>query len=112
MINVPGRYKIKGKEKKWLLKRAFLPELPREVLYRRKAGFSLPVARWLREDLRDLLEDRLSPHVLYAHGLFDPSVVEVLKREHLERKRNNSVVLWSLLMFQLWLHHYGSVLKR
>ena len=50
--DVPGKLKIRGREKKYLLKRALAADLPPEILYRKKAGFSLPLARWLREDLR------------------------------------------------------------
>lgn len=106
MARVPGRFKIKGREKKRLLKRAFSADLPREVLYRKKAGFSVPIARWLREDLRELLDDVLSRDRLCRQGYFDPSVVERLKWEHVERKRDNSSTLWSLLMFQLWAESY------
>lgn len=106
MAGVPGHMKIRRLRKKHLLKKAFEKDLPREVLYRRKAGFSLPVARWLREDLRGLLEDVLSPRRLARDGLFDPSVVESLKREHFSRKRDNSSALWGLVMFHLWADNY------
>jgi asparagine synthase (glutamine-hydrolysing) len=106
MARIPGRFKIRRGEKKHLLKRAFSLDLPREILYRKKAGFSLPVARWLREDLRGLLEDHVSPDRLRRQGWFEPAVVETLKTEHYERKRNNSSVLWALLMFQLWVDEY------
>jgi asparagine synthase (glutamine-hydrolysing) len=106
MARIPGRFKIRRGDKKHLLKRAFTPDLPREILYRKKAGFSLPVARWLREDLRGLLEDHVSPDRLRRQGWFDPAVIETLKTEHYERKRNNSSVLWALLMFQLWVDEY------
>jgi asparagine synthase (glutamine-hydrolysing) len=107
MAQVPGQFKIKGNRKKHLLKQAFAADLPRSLLNRRKAGFSIPVARWLREDLRGLLEDYLSADRLSRQGFFEPIVVEVLKREHFEGRRNNSSVLWALLMFQLWAENYG-----
>jgi asparagine synthase (glutamine-hydrolysing) len=102
MARIPGRFKIRGGEKKRLLKRAFAPDLPREILYRKKAGFSLPVARWLREDLRGLVEEHLGAERLRRQGWIEPAVVETLKTEHYERRRNNSSVLWALLMLQLW----------
>jgi asparagine synthase (glutamine-hydrolysing) len=106
MARIPGRFKIRRGQKKRLLKRAFSSDLPREILYRKKAGFSLPVARWLREDLREILEDYLGAERLERQGWFEPRVVETLKTEHFERKRNNSSVLWALLMFQLWASEY------
>jgi asparagine synthase (glutamine-hydrolysing) len=108
MAGVPGDLKIRRLQKKHLLKKAFEKDLPREVLHRRKAGFSLPIARWLREDLRGLLEDVLSPRRLAQDGLFEPSVVESLKREHFLRTRDRSSALWGLLMFHLWADNYLS----
>jgi len=107
MAQVPGRFKIKGNRKKHLLKQAFAADLPRGLLNRRKSGFSIPVARWLREDLRGLLEDYLSADRLGRQGYFEPRAVEALKREHFEGRRNHSSILWGLLMFQLWAKNYG-----
>jgi asparagine synthase (glutamine-hydrolysing) len=106
MAQVPGRLKIRGNRKKYLLKRAFAPDLPRTILDRKKAGFSIPLARWLREDLRGLVEDYLSADRIHRQGYFEPRVVEQLKCEHFGRKRNHSTVIWGLLMFELWAEKY------
>lgn len=106
MASVPEKWKIRGREKKWLLKKAFEPDVPRDVLYRKKAGFSLPVARWLREDLRPLRDELLAPERIRQQGLFDPRAVETLKREHDQYRRSHAPLLWSLLMFQLWAENY------
>jgi asparagine synthase (glutamine-hydrolysing) len=107
MAGVPGALKVRGMQKKYFLRRAFERDLPKEILSRRKSGFSLPVARWLREDLRNLLEDTLSVSRLDRDGLFDPAVVADLKREHYSRTRDRSSVLWALLMFHLWADNYA-----
>jgi len=107
MAGVPGALKICGMKKKHFLKRAFQQDLPKEVLHRRKSGFVLPVARWLREDLRTLLEDTLSVSRLNRDGRFDPAAVADLKREHYTRTRDRSTVLWALLMFHLWADNYA-----
>jgi asparagine synthase (glutamine-hydrolysing) len=107
MANVPGRLKIKGRQKKAFLKRAFSTDLPEEILHRKKSGFSIPVARWLREDLRGLMDDYLGFDRLLRQGFFDPARVQSLRREHDDLRRNNSSVLWSLLMFQLWMENHG-----
>jgi asparagine synthase (glutamine-hydrolysing) len=102
MATVPGNLKIKHREKKHLLKRALEADLPPEILYRKKAGFSLPLARWLREDLRPLCDEFLAPEALRKQGWFEPEAVESLKAEHHDRRRNNATALWALMMFQLW----------
>jgi asparagine synthase (glutamine-hydrolysing) len=107
MAGVPGRLKIRRGEKKYLLKRALEADLPREIIHRKKAGFSLPLARWLREDLRRMVDELLAPETLRRQGWFAPSVVEELKAEHLARRRNNSTALWALMMFQLWAREWS-----
>jgi asparagine synthase (glutamine-hydrolysing) len=107
MAGVPGSLKVRGLQKKRFLKAAFRHDLPYEILNGKKAGFSLPVARWLREDLRGLLEDTLSVSRLQRDGLFDPASVAELKREHYSRTRDRSSVLWALLMFHLWADNYA-----
>jgi asparagine synthase (glutamine-hydrolysing) len=107
MAGAPARLKIRGLDKKHLLKRAFKDDLPREVLHRRKGGFSLPVARWLREDLDGLLDDVMSPARLRQEGLFAPEAVERLRREHRLRQHDWSSALWALLMFHLWKDRYA-----
>ena len=100
--------KIRALQKKRFLKIAFECDLPTEILERKKSGFSLPVARWLREDLNGLLEDTLSTSRLQGDGLFNLGEVENLKREHHARRRDRSSVLWALMMFHLWADNYTS----
>jgi asparagine synthase (glutamine-hydrolysing) len=107
MAGVPGNLKVRGMRKKHFLKMAFQHDLPKEILQRKKSGFSLPVARWLREDLRGLLEDTLSVSRLNRDGLFDAAVVADIKREHYTRRRDRSSTLWALLMFHLWADQYA-----
>jgi asparagine synthase (glutamine-hydrolysing) len=107
MAGVPGTLKVRGMRKKHFLRMAFRHDLPKEILHRKKSGFSLPVARWLREDLRGLLEDTLCVSRLNRDGLFDPAVIAGLKREHYTRRRDCSSILWALLMFHLWADNYA-----
>ena len=91
---------------KALLKTAFAGVLPPEVLTRRKQGFMIPLARWLRTDLREAMEDLLAPRRVHARGFFVPAAVERLKREHLERRRSHADRLWALMMLELWMRTY------
>jgi asparagine synthase (glutamine-hydrolysing) len=80
--------------------------LPPEILARPKHGFMIPLARWLRTELRSAVHDLLAPKVVSARGLFEPAAVEALKREHLTRERNHADRLWTLMMAELWMRHY------
>jgi asparagine synthase (glutamine-hydrolysing) len=96
------RLKISRLRKKWLLKQAAAQLVPKEILTAPKQGFSIPAARWLREDLREYATDVLSESTLRRQGFFEPEVVQGLYREHLARREDHSRRLWGVLTFTLW----------
>jgi asparagine synthase (glutamine-hydrolysing) len=103
---VPSRLKLDRLKTKVLLKRAMGNRLPEGVAARRKKGFGIPTAKWLKADLRELLLDELSAERLRQQGLFDPREVERLVSDHLSGRRGLHKELWTLLMFQLWHRNY------
>jgi asparagine synthase (glutamine-hydrolysing) len=105
-LRLSPRMKIPGLHLKGLLKEAFADVLPPEVLSHRKQGFMIPLGRWLRTDLRDMLEELLSPASLKRRGLFLPVAVERMKHEHLSRTRQHADRLWTLMMAELWMREY------
>ncbi len=105
-LGLPPKVKIPGFRLKGFLKSAFADVLPREVLSHGKQGFMIPLGRWLRTDLRDMLGDLLAPERVRARGLFNPTVVEELKQEHLSGARSHSDRLWSLMILETWMRHY------
>jgi len=102
-LRIPPSTKIPGFRLKGLLKAAFADVLPPPVLSHRKQGFMIPLGRWLRTDLRDVMEELLAPDRVRARGLFRPDAVETLKREHLAETRSHSDRLWTLMMLELWI---------
>jgi asparagine synthase (glutamine-hydrolysing) len=66
----------------------------------------IPVGRWLRTDLRHLLDDALAPERVRARGLWRPDVVSRLVDEHLTGVRTHSDRLWTLLVLELWMREY------
>ncbi|HMH52712.1 MAG TPA: asparagine synthase (glutamine-hydrolyzing) [Candidatus Acidoferrum sp.] len=105
-LRIAPRVKLAGRRLKAVLKAAFADVLPRELLTRRKQGFMIPLARWLRTDLREAMEDLLAADRVRARGLLVPAVVDTLKREHLERRRSHADRLWSLMMLEQWMRSY------
>jgi asparagine synthase (glutamine-hydrolysing) len=99
---LPARMKLKGRESKHLLKRAFADLLPPENVNRRKMGFGVPVGEWFRGPLKPLLSDALFSEQSERRGYFQPSEVRRLFSEHIERRSDHGFALWSLLMLELW----------
>jgi asparagine synthase (glutamine-hydrolysing) len=103
---VPSRLKIPGMRKKHLLRSAMAERLPRAVLDKKKVGLEMPYSRWLKHDLRDVLERYLSTDRLADSGLFRPEGVRALVDEHIENRRDNGRALWGLLNYMMWLEVY------
>jgi asparagine synthase (glutamine-hydrolysing) len=103
---LPAVWKLGRGVPKRLLKRSLQSRLPRQILVRPKKGFGIPVARWLRGPLRDLLHDLLGPNRLARQALFQPKEVARLISEHEAGARDHRKPLWTLLMFQLWYDHW------
>ena len=96
-------------EKKYILKELFKPLLPNDILYRKKMGFSVPLAEWLRTELKDITVDCLFNR---KQGLVDylkPSAIKAMWDDHQSEKQDNSAPLWSMLMFQMWWDEYMAV---
>jgi asparagine synthase (glutamine-hydrolysing) len=101
-LTLPSRQHVRGLRKKVLLRKAVAPLVPELLLRRRKRGFSIPAAAWLRGDLEPFARDTLSEATLRRQGFFDPVVVRRLLDDHIARKEDLSRQLWGLLAFTLW----------
>ena len=99
---VSTHLKYRGRVSKYLLKRYVEARLPGLNVHRRKQGFVIPLAAWLRGDLRPVAEDLLlSPRSL-GRGYFVPARVRRLWREHQREARDHAARLWALMVFEQW----------
>jgi asparagine synthase (glutamine-hydrolysing) len=105
-LALPPSLKLRGGRPKALLKAAFADVLPPAVLAQPKRGFMIPLARWLRHDLREMMDDLLAPVHVRDRGLFDARAVARLTTEHLDGTRSHSDRLWALMMTELWMRRY------
>ena len=103
---IPNKYKQRGYEGKWVLKKAMEPYLPKEIIYRPKSGFGVPLRRWLKNDLRELLGDLLSADSLNRRGLFSAQSVQKLISDNDDGKIDASYTLLSLLCIEIWCRAY------
>lgn len=107
--NVPPTLKLKGLLRpttKYILRRAMRDVLPREVLHQPKAGFAAPVDYWLAHDLKDMVDDLLSPDQLRKRALFNPSSVDRFVHEHRSGRHDWSMQLWQFLTLELWMQTF------
>lgn len=100
---LPPAFRLKAREGKYLLKRAMESRLPREILYREKMGFSIPLARWFRGPLRESVRHRLLESTLKEIGFFDMRFIKRLLDEHTSGISDHSAPIWALLMFESFL---------
>ena len=103
LSGLPPGLKLRGREGKYLFKRALEPYLPQEILYRPKMGFSVPLAGWFRGPLRQQVRDAVLGPVMTDSGYFNPRFLREMVDEHQSGARDYSVSLWSLLMFEAFL---------
>src|SRR5579863_708889 len=102
---IPARLKVKGLEKRYLFKRAFRSLLPAEIIRKKKHGFGIPVADWMRSDptLRDLARDTLLSRRAFERGYFRRQFVEELFRKHeTDQSSYYGDTIWSFLTLELW----------
>jgi asparagine synthase (glutamine-hydrolysing) len=104
---MPTRWKLRGSQGKYLLKRAMADLLPASVLHRPKMGFAVPLPRWFRRELRPLLHDVVLGPRACARGYFKVAAVERLVREHQAGRADHGHRLWILLMLELWHREYA-----
>jgi len=96
-LALPTAMKVRGRQKKLLLRRAVEPLLPREVVHGAKRGFSIPAAAWLRGELEPFARE-----VLHGAELVDRDVALGLLDAHVARRDDHSRPLWGLLSLELW----------
>ena len=97
---LPPRLKLRGGSGKHIFKRALEPYVPRDVLYRPKQGFSVPLANWFRGPLREKVRAAVTGTMLGSCGFFHPPTLTRLMDEHESGRRDHAAVLWLLVMFE------------
>jgi asparagine synthase (glutamine-hydrolysing) len=107
--NIPPRMKLKGflrPTTKYIFRKAMAGILPHEVLQQPKAGFAAPVDSWLAHDLKEMVDDLLSPAQLRHRGLFQPAAVQRYIDEHRSGRHDWSMQLWQFLTLELWMQTF------
>ncbi len=100
--SLPIKFKLRGLTTKWILKRVLAKYLPENLFERPKRGFVPPIGKWLRSDLREMIQDELAPNKVEQFGYINPLGVKNKLDLHLSNKQNNQQILWALLNLFRW----------
>jgi asparagine synthase (glutamine-hydrolysing) len=102
----PDELRVRGLSTKWILREAARKVLPPELGARPKSGFRVPVAAWLRGELREPLLDHLRSDASLTRKYYDAETLDRVVDEHLASKKNHEQILWTLLNLEIWHRNY------
>jgi len=103
---MPSKYRNKGYQSKYILKKAMEPYLDKEILYRKKQGFPTPLAIMFQGELKDYVHDIIMSELALDRGYFNRSEIAKLLDEHNSGKQDHHKILWQLLVLELWHREY------
>jgi asparagine synthase (glutamine-hydrolysing) len=106
VATLPPHLKLNGNQRKYIFKKAASRFVPPEILSRKKQGFRLPIAEWLRKELRETAEDLLLGPTATRRGYFQKPELEKLWNDHQSGRRDNAHQVWLLILLELWHRKY------
>lgn len=104
--SLPYSLKLRGWTTKYLLKKLMKDKLPKEIVFRKKKGFGVPIARWLGRELKDFTLRLLNKETIQKQGIFNYLEIRKLLNEHFSSRKDNRKPLWTLMVFQMWLEKW------
>ena len=106
--SLPSSFHFADGRGKWILRQILEQYVPRTLIDRPKAGFEVPIGKWLRGELRDWAETLLAPSRITREGFFDAEIIQRRWTQHLASDATDwSFHIWIILMFQAWLDDWG-----
>src|SRR5260221_4532252 len=103
---LPESMKMRGLETKSLLKKVAARLVPKDVIYRRKMGFGVPVGRWFRGEMKDFVRGVLLSEKSLKRDIVKAEILEKYVNEHTSGERDHASQLWTLLMLELWFQRF------
>ncbi len=104
--SLPENMKMQRFQTKSLLKKVASRLVPKEVIYRRKMGFGVPIGKWFRGDMKDFVRSVLLSEKSLKRGIIKPEMLERFVNEHTNAERDHAFQLWTLLMLELWFQRF------
>ena len=106
VYNLPFEFKINNQITKWSSKKILEKYLPKELIYKSKQGFGVPLAEWFRNELKDYVYDNLSKNSCDKHNLFNYKVIQQTLDNHYNKNINSEFKIWSLIQFNSWYNKF------
>jgi asparagine synthase (glutamine-hydrolysing) len=103
---IPPNIKIKGRTRKYLLKKTAERLLPMDAIYRKKMGFAVPIAQWINKEWRDLSQELVLGKRALLRGNFNPKFLTRIMNEHRWGRRNHEYLIWTLMVLELWYREF------
>ena len=104
---LPDEFKYHNGVKKRILRDITYKYIPQSLLDRPKMGFAIPLASWLTNDIKELVEDYISEAKIKEQGIFNLKTIESIKNAFYSGKKEYDTKLWYILMFQMWFEKWG-----
>lgn len=105
--SIPSKLKLKGLTTKYLFKKLMEDKIPKECVYRPKKGFGIPIGKWIQNELKIFVLDLFNPTKIKREGIFNFSYINRLFGEHFSGKKDHRKLLWTLILFEIWLEKWG-----
>ena len=105
-FRIPFEYKLKNGVSKYILKDTFKDLIPPKNLHGKKRGFCPPLALWMRESLDGYFDSYLSRDYVTKEKIFNWDYIQLLREQHKRGKRDNSMELFGIIMFDVWYRKY------
>jgi asparagine synthase (glutamine-hydrolysing) len=104
--SIPPELKINSGTTKYIWKKASERFLPKEIIYREKQGFAIPISYWIKKEWSEIADELVLGGRALARRNFNPIFLRNLVRDHRNGRRDNSYVIWTLMVLELWFREY------
>lgn len=105
-MQIPGKFKYKNNQQKYILKKMAENYLPNNIIYRPKASFGAPIRSWISSDLKEMVGDLLNEDTVKRRGIFNPKDVKNLIEKDRSGKADNAYQIYYLLTLENWMREY------
>ena len=101
-MSIPEHFLFEKNKGKQPLRKIFKDKLPSEIISRSKEGFSVPIAKWIKDDLKEMFSDKLLSNNARIHSIINKSEIKSMLELHYNNNVDFSVKLWNLFCLELW----------